>query len=110
QVNQFLESGVGGQISWGMVCGFCSGFAVKKASKVAAMLFGSVFCLLQGLSYNGFVAVDYNKMEGKAMDYLDMDGDGKFDYKDVSLMYDKLMDVLAFNIPAGDAVAQAFRF
>ena len=35
-----VDSGVPTQVSYGFVCGYCSGYAAKKAGKVAAVVFG----------------------------------------------------------------------
>ena len=37
-----FDSGVPTQVSYGFVCGYCSGYAAKKAGKLAAAVFGKV--------------------------------------------------------------------
>jgi hypothetical protein len=36
-----VDSGVPTQVSYGFVCGYCSGYAAKKAGKIAAVVFGA---------------------------------------------------------------------
>lgn len=71
-VNDFLASGKGGQISWGFAMGVCSGFALKKVSKVGALALGSLFVLMQCASYSGYIDVDYKKLERDVMSFLDI--------------------------------------
>jgi hypothetical protein len=40
KVQEAVDSGVPTQLSYGFVCGYCSGYALKKAGKVAAIVFG----------------------------------------------------------------------
>jgi len=40
QVQGIIDSGMPSQISYGFVCGFCSGYALKKAGRGAAIVFG----------------------------------------------------------------------
>lgn len=72
QVNDFLEGGKGGQISWGFAIGVCSGFALKKMSKVGAIAIGTLFVLMQCASYSGYIDVNYKKLERDVMDFLDI--------------------------------------
>lgn len=72
QFNDFLASGKGGQISWGLMMGACSGFAMKKISKVGAVALGSLFVLMQCASYAGYIDVDYKKLERDVMAMLDI--------------------------------------
>lgn len=71
-VTDFLESGKGGQISWGFAMGVCSGFALKKVSKAGAIALGTLFVLMQCASYSGYIDVNYKKLERDLMDFLDM--------------------------------------
>ncbi|GMG17246.1 unnamed protein product [Phytophthora fragariaefolia] len=129
QVDEFLASGKGGQISWGFCMGACSGFALKKVSKLGALAIGTIFILLQCASYSGYVDVDYKKLERDVRNYLDINQvkeltmltvsrqeansvycyqDGVFDTKDLDSMYKSLMKVLEFSLPAGSGFAAGF--
>ncbi|GAB9470242.1 Fun14 domain-containing protein 1 [Globisporangium polare] len=108
QVSDFLESGKGGQISWGFAMGVCSGFALKKVSKVGAIALGTLFVLMQCASYSGYIDVNYKKLERDLMDFLDINKDGKFDSQDVDTVYKQVMQVLEFSLPAGSGYALGF--
>ncbi|KAE9013917.1 hypothetical protein PR003_g14898 [Phytophthora rubi] len=108
QVDEFLASGKGGQISWGFCMGACSGFALKKISKLGAVAIGTIFILLQCASYSGYVDVDYKKLERDVKSYLDINKDGVFDTKDLDSMYKSIMKVLEFNLPAGSGFVAGF--
>jgi uncharacterized membrane protein (Fun14 family) len=47
------------QIGMGAVLGFAVGFTVKKVSKLAALILGSLFIMLQVLAYYGIVIIDW---------------------------------------------------
>ncbi|KAH7107543.1 FUN14 family-domain-containing protein [Auriculariales sp. MPI-PUGE-AT-0066] len=53
------------ELSFGVVCGFCAGVFVKKSMKAAAFLLGGAFVLVQYLSINSFVRVDWARIGGK---------------------------------------------
>ncbi|KAF4318905.1 hypothetical protein JM18_005582 [Phytophthora kernoviae] len=108
QVDEFLASGKGGQITLGFCMGACAGFAMKKVSKLGAIAVGTLFILLQCASYSGYVDVDYKKMERDVKNYLDINQDGVFDTKDLDSMYKSLMKVLEFSLPAGSGFAAGF--
>ncbi|EEY64464.1 uncharacterized protein PITG_15687 [Phytophthora infestans T30-4] len=72
KMDEFLVSGKAGQITWGFCMGACSGFALKKVSKLGAVAIGSMFVLLQCASYSGYVDVDYKKLERDFKSYLDI--------------------------------------
>merc|ERR1719343_1388576 len=81
-----------GQISYGFVCGFCSGYALKKAGRTAAFLFGTGFILSQGLSYTGYINVNYERLHKDISDMMDVNDDGKVDEQDVKIMYENVWD------------------
>lgn len=43
--------------------GYSSGFVLKKVSKLLAFGIGSLFIVIQTLSYNGFIKVDYDNIQ-----------------------------------------------
>uniref|UniRef100_A0A7S2UUC3 EF-hand domain-containing protein n=1 Tax=Fibrocapsa japonica TaxID=94617 RepID=A0A7S2UUC3_9STRA len=104
KVSKFAAAG-GGQITWGFATGACSGYFMKKATKAAAVGVGGVFCLVQGLSYGGYIDVNYKKLEKDMTDFVDLNHDGKIDKEDFNQIYDKVMSVLSYNMPAGSGFA-----
>ncbi|CAJ1352867.1 unnamed protein product [Effrenium voratum] len=77
--------------------GACSGFALKKAGKVAAGVFGTLFLLQQALAYQGYVTVNWEKVEKDMTAVLDLNKDGKFDAADVNTGYMKVLKVCENN-------------
>lgn len=108
QMQGIIDSGMPGQISYGFVCGFCSGYALKKAGRTAAFLFGTGFILCQGLSYTGYINVNYERLHKDISDMMDVNDDGKVDEQDVKIMYEKVLDVVSFNMPAGGGFTGGF--
>ena len=55
-----LVPAVATQLGLGFVVGFCVGFLAKKAGKLAALLVGAAFVLLQVLAYADVVTIDWS--------------------------------------------------
>jgi uncharacterized membrane protein (Fun14 family) len=108
KVQSIIDSGFPTQISYGFICGYCSGYAMKKVGKVASVVFGLGFMGLQTLSYQGYIEVDHNVIKKSVESWLDLNVDGKVDDKDGALAYNKLMEVLTYNLPAGSGFSAGF--
>eukprot|EP00933_Yihiella_yeosuensis_P037274 TRINITY_DN31178_c0_g1_i1.p1 TRINITY_DN31178_c0_g1~~TRINITY_DN31178_c0_g1_i1.p1 ORF type:complete len:169 (-),score=33.04 TRINITY_DN31178_c0_g1_i1:368-874(-) len=91
---------VGASVSLGSLTGFVSGFTVKKIGKAAAVLFGGVYVLQQALAYNGYITINWPKVEKDLICVLDLNKDGKFDEKDFEHGYLYLYKVLQTNTAA----------
>jgi FUN14 domain-containing protein 1 len=50
------------QLGFGGLMGICTGVAMKRIGNGAAAIIGVGFICLQGLSYMGYITVDYNKV------------------------------------------------
>lgn len=72
KIQNFLDSGTGGQISWGFMMGYCSGFAFRKISAVGAVVIGMGFMGMQSLSYAGYIKVNYKGLERDMTDAIDL--------------------------------------
>merc|ERR1712000_209802 len=83
-----------GQLGFGGVMGFATGYAFKKAAKITVMIVGGSFVILQGLSYSGVIQLDWKSIEKGVHQTLDRTGDGKVDQNDLSTMVQKVMSVL----------------
>jgi uncharacterized membrane protein (Fun14 family) len=103
-----IDSGIPTQLSYGFISGYCSGYALKKVGRTAAVVFGLGFMSLQTLSYYGYVKVDHGQIRKDVESLLDLNQDGKVDRSDGELAYDKLMSVLQFNLPGGSGFAAGF--
>ncbi|WVR05349.1 hypothetical protein IAU60_002363 [Kwoniella sp. DSM 27419] len=53
------------ELSFGAVCGICSGVFIKKGAKALAFLLGGVFVLLQYMSSKSIISVDWAKLGSK---------------------------------------------
>ena len=89
------------QALMGSTLGYASGYTLKLVGRVAAVGVGSGFIMLQGLSYLGYVDVDWRKVERDYTRKLDRDGDGEVSSSDLAAIGRDVGDVLAFNLPAG---------
>ncbi len=108
KVNDAIATGVPTEISYGFVCGFSSGFALKKIGKVASIVFGLGFVTLQTLSYSGYVQVDHSVLQKNVEKAMDLNRDGKVDKNDAEQAMDKLMEVLQFGMNGGAGFAAGF--
>lgn len=100
---------LGTQVTLGGIAGFCSGYAVKKVSKVAAFVVGVGFIGVQVARYYGVINdVDWSAVEEQLVRSLDTDGDGRITHNDLKAHFDRAMEVLGFNLPSGAAFATFF--
>jgi uncharacterized membrane protein (Fun14 family) len=107
-VQDAIDSGIPTQISYGFLCGYSSGYALKKVGKVASVIFGLGFVTLQSLSYAGYLTIDHGALKKDVEKALDLNKDGVVDDKDAAVAYNKLMDVLQFNMTGGSGFAAGF--
>ena len=63
---------------------------------------------LQTLSYMGYVEVNHNQLKKDVESMLDLNKDGKVDQEDAKAGYDKIMEVVAFGLPAGGGFGAGF--
>mmetsp|Transcript_1657 Transcript_1657/g.2021 ORF Transcript_1657/g.2021 Transcript_1657/m.2021 type:complete len:194 (+) Transcript_1657:92-673(+) len=108
KTQNIIDSGVPTQISYGFVCGFSSGYAMKKIGKVASVVFGLGFVTLQSLSYAGYINVDHKALQKDVENAFDLNNDGKVDDQDANIVYNKVMEVLQFNMTGGSGFAAGF--
>lgn len=59
-----------GEIGIGGIGGFLSGWALKKAAKMLAIILGVAFLGLQYLAYRGVIAIDYSALTTWANELL----------------------------------------
>ncbi|KAA8497416.1 FUN14 domain-containing protein 1 [Porphyridium purpureum] len=90
-----------GQLSIGSLGGFAAGFALKRIGKLAAFGIGTVFVIMQGLSYTGYVHINWRAIERDYVRLADLDGDGTVTGRDAELAADRLAHMVKHNIPSG---------
>eukprot|EP00055_Hartaetosiga_balthica_P003702 m.8685 g.8685 ORF g.8685 m.8685 type:complete len:161 (+) comp3221_c0_seq1:43-525(+) len=85
--------------SLGTVAGVCASIAIKKISRKAAFAVGTGYVTLQLLAYNGYITINWNKIEGDIVSLLDRDGDGKLLDGDVNYWQGQVQDLLKYQVP-----------
>lgn len=108
KAQEAIDSGVPTQISYGFICGYSSGVALKKVGKAASVVFGLGFVGLQSLAYAGYIQLDHGALKKDVEKVFDLNQDGKVDNDDVQLMYSKVMEILQFNMTGGSGFAGGF--
>jgi uncharacterized membrane protein (Fun14 family) len=108
QAQEAINSGIPTQISYGFLCGYSSGYALKKVGKVASGVFGLGFMTLQSLAYAGYIQVNHSALKEDVEKVFDFNKDGVVDDKDGKLAYDQIMEVLQFNMMGGSGFAAGF--
>ena len=95
-----LLSGPAGQLGFGGVAGAIVGYTSKKLTKLAALLLGLVFLVIQGLVYLRFVSVDWNAVQQTA-EHLWTDQQG------VTLAQ-HAWEIISANLPFGGGFVAGF--
>mmetsp|Transcript_3316 Transcript_3316/g.5524 ORF Transcript_3316/g.5524 Transcript_3316/m.5524 type:complete len:201 (-) Transcript_3316:156-758(-) len=101
RLKSVFESGVPAQVGYGFMMGYSSGFCLKKVSKMLAFGLGGIFIVVQAMSYNGYINVNYGGIQKDIENLLDLNKDGKVDAKDVEHGMNKIQDMLEYNMPSG---------
>merc|ERR1719198_2340577 len=78
---------LGGQLGMGSTLGYCAGVTLRFVGRVAAVGVGGLFCVVQGLSYRGYVQVDWRKVERDYIKLLDKDQDGQVTAGDLQIIF-----------------------
>lgn len=89
-IYSIFKDSVPGHLGFGFVMGYCSGYSLKKISKIGAFLIGSGFMCVQFLSAKGYWIVNYKKIQDDLTNLLDVNKDGKLDQDDIKMVLDML--------------------
>lgn len=95
-----LFAGTAGTVGFGSVAGLIVGYTAKKATKLAALILGAIFIVLQLLVYFGVVEVRWEIVQTTA-ETVWQDAEG------VTLA-DRAWDMLTANLPFGAGFAAGF--
>ncbi|KAI9492189.1 FUN14 family-domain-containing protein [Zychaea mexicana] len=87
-----------GELSFGIVLGFCTGYLIKKVGKLFALAVGAGYIFLQYLSFKGLITVHWDRLEGGYQRQLDVDKDGRVTHKDVRTKWNGFVGILTHNI------------
>jgi uncharacterized membrane protein (Fun14 family) len=93
-------NGPAGALGFGGVAGAIVGYTAKKLTKLAALMLGLVFIVVQTLVYLKYVSVDWNAVQQSA-EHVWRDTHG------VSLA-DRAWEVLSANLPFGGGFVAGF--
>lgn len=85
--------------SFGSVVGFCSGYAVKQAGKLAAVVIGTGFIAVQTAASLGYIDVNWTKVKDDAIKSVDTNGDGELGADDLKVYWKKVKALLTRNLP-----------
>ena len=88
--------------------GICSGVALKRLGNEFAVIIGMGFVCLQGLSYMGYITIDYNKVANDAKKLADADGDGKLTVKDLHILWNQFKNIVTYNLPSAGGFSAGF--
>jgi uncharacterized membrane protein (Fun14 family) len=89
-----------GQISFGALAGFATGYALKKIGRTALVIFGLLFIVIQLLAYLGVVRVDWLRIQQYADPLLSKNSLQGF--------FNGLTGILTNNVPFAGAFIPGF--
>jgi uncharacterized membrane protein (Fun14 family) len=89
-----------GQISFGALAGFATGYALKKIGRTAIVIFGLLFITIQLLAYLGVVRVDWLRIQQYADPLLSKNSLQGF--------FNGLIGILTNNVPFAGAFIPGF--
>eukprot|EP01035_Chromulina_nebulosa_P029189 gene29189-38664_t len=105
-LKKFMESPAPGQIGYGFLMGYSSGFCLKKC--VVQFLCTVHIYTEETLQYSGFIKIDYETLQRETEKVLDVNNDGKVDEEDAKVVFNKVKDVLGNQMPAGGGFSVGF--
>lgn len=90
------------QIGFGVVAGFIAGYALKKLGKIVAIVLGVFFIGLQVLAWNGYVTVEWQRMQEEVEPMLRSSS--------LNEGWRALVSVMTYNLPFAAAFVPGFVF
>ncbi|ORZ12255.1 FUN14 family-domain-containing protein [Absidia repens] len=87
-----------GELSFGIFLGFCTGYFIKKVGKLFALMVGAGFMFLQYLSFNGFITIHWERLEGSYNRRLGVDKEGKVTTQAVRSKWKGFVGFLTHNL------------
>ena len=97
-MEQYLP--LAGQLTFGGVAGFLSGYALKKVGRVLAFALGLLFVIVQLLAYAGYLEVHWTRIQS--------DVEPLFQQEILKGFWQKLLEVLTYNLPFASGFAGGF--
>ncbi|CEM25376.1 unnamed protein product [Vitrella brassicaformis CCMP3155] len=96
------------KVGMGTVFGYLSGYAVKNALKVSALLVGASFIGLQLLAHQGYITIDWDRAERDFNSLFDRDQDGRISSQDVRDLFGRLGSFLSYGLPSASGFGVGF--
>eukprot|EP00600_Ochromonadales_sp_CCMP1393_P004545 CAMPEP_0174967920 /NCGR_PEP_ID=MMETSP0004_2-20121128/7846_1 /TAXON_ID=420556 /ORGANISM="Ochromonas sp., Strain CCMP1393" /LENGTH=160 /DNA_ID=CAMNT_0016217095 /DNA_START=161 /DNA_END=643 /DNA_ORIENTATION=+ len=96
------------KLGFGGIMGVCTGVALKRLGNNVAAVLGVGFVCLQGLSYYGYIQIDYGKVQEDAKKLADADGDGKLTSNDLKMIWAQVKHFLTYNLPSAGGFSAGF--
>lgn len=88
------------QIGFGALAGFVAGYALKKVGKVLALVLGLFFVGLQLLAWNGFVTIEWGRVQAEVEPLLETSS--------LNEGWRSLVTVMTYNLPFAAAFVPGF--
>eukprot|EP00389_Voromonas_pontica_P004807 GDKH01007136.1.p1 GENE.GDKH01007136.1~~GDKH01007136.1.p1 ORF type:complete len:181 (-),score=20.10 GDKH01007136.1:64-606(-) len=96
------------KVGTGAIFGMLSGYTFRHAFRAVALLAGIGFVSVQALAYQGYITVDWKRLEKDTKAVLDLDKDGELTEKDVQRGMKDLQKVLTWGMPSAAGFAGGF--
>ena len=98
EVNSFISNSffvkIIAMLGFGGLCGFVTGFALKKVARIFAVILGVIFIVIQFFAFKGWISVDWDQI-AKSTDLFTGEG--------ASRVMKSLLNVLTTNLPFGSS-------
>lgn len=91
---EFIQPYIG-QLTFGGIAGFATGYAIKTVGRIVAIALGLIFIVVQLLAQAGYINVDWTRLQQDVEPLLQEDR--------VKGFWDGLVGLLTNNLPFGGA-------
>nr|CCA24028.1 conserved hypothetical protein [Albugo laibachii Nc14] len=112
-VSKFVERMAGhfGEISFGGVLGFCSGYAVGHVGKLAAMSIGGGFLVAQIAHSQGYISINWKKLERDIVKVIDPNRNSTgFTARDCHILWKRFLQIMEKNLPSSSGFVAGFLY
>ncbi len=89
-----------GQLTFGGLAGYVTGYALKKVGRLLALLLGIFFLGLQLLAQAGYLQVDWTRIQKDVEPFLGQAG--------LQNLWERLLGLLTHNLPFGASFVGGF--
>ncbi|CCI45474.1 unnamed protein product [Albugo candida] len=112
-VSKFVERMAGhfGEISFGGVLGFCSGYAVGHVGKLAALSIGGGFLVAQIAHSQGYISINWKKVERDIAHVIDPKRKSTgFTVRDCHILWNRFLQTMEKNLPSSSGFVAGFLY